>query len=247
MIKFKDIPKLPDKSKWYRIGERENISYKKKQLPMELTYGSWVESSRTVVRVGYYYQPEDMPFELLNERIFSHIKSNGNWIINNPHVLDQKRKYIEVATSLAWKNKSESGGPITDDVINAVLYAIGTPSTLLSPLIYNLRGEWVKEQHGERVRTIWYIDEEYNSQIEDIKVVRIGEAYPSSFSGSNEEYDYEPPGFDQWSSHALYRAGYWDGLRCGPYGKSKNTGLRFVHPLDINWSLYDRIQSNKQF
>ena len=63
---------LADKSKWYRIKEREHTRYRS---PEE--FHIFANVPRIIVRAGYLNEPTDIPDDLLWRRVQNHIL---NWL-----------------------------------------------------------------------------------------------------------------------------------------------------------------------
>jgi len=214
---FEDLPKLPDKDLWYRMPEREKAG-----TPVQpVWYGDWIEYSRAIVRVGYYIEPKDMPAELLEQGIRSHIRNYMNRELKStlPRtlIIDRERYLLNMRTDIE--------GLVTDQMVDLFIESAFLSMDKLKSLVYELRGDWADHtpagDHPRALRTLWYVDIPNTSQVREIVTRKIGIAQSGYSSGWE---DYEPGYFEHWATQKLYVVGYWDSImRRSPI---------YVHPLD---------------
>lgn len=229
-IELERVPDLPPREKWYRLEERENETT---NIILPWNYGSFVEYDRYIVRAGYYWQPEDMPLDLLMERSLQHTQNHANMYLGK----DRKTKltlelmgiYPDYELMYDDKSKNVPTGPITREIIESVLWAISTqPEYLLKDLFYRIRGDWLaqQEEYKTRLRTFWYVDTDFgSSQIREHYFKQIGKKQDGWMSGGYYESEYVPPYFAMQSQHRLYHIGWSDGVHQGE--------KTYVHPHDV--------------
>jgi len=138
--------------------------------------------------------------------------------------------------SISWKGSIEQprlmynephDGPVTNDMVHDFLYSLYLGPGKLNDLIYDIRGDWFKDQSGSSLRTFWYIDLKDARQVREVVTKMVGTAEPGEVYGGyySDGYEYDPPYFNEHTRQRLYVVGYWDDIthRCPIY----------VHPLDV--------------
>lgn len=210
---------------WFRIEERERHKFPCKKLEP----GSWVNHSRTIVRAGYWLEPIDMSIQEALQIAEAHLLHYMNeWM------LDPNMKTWIWRTRPLKIDITEVAGPFDREAIDVLANILGVDEDyLLRNLAYRVRGKWVAEQkmkpqpHPTFLRTFWYIEHpEISSQVYGIVPRKVGAHIPASGTYAGDIDDYDPPGFDLWTSQQLYHTGYRD------FCSQKNCMI-YVHPLDV--------------
>ena len=222
---YHEIRELPPRDKWFRLPEREHV----KTDILKLNAGSWIETKRVIIRAGYYYQPFDMPMELLEERMKQHVMVSMN-DYGEPGLYPYNPDY-----PLRNKDKINPWGTFTDKhyellgkVFQDDIERIG------KQLYYRLRGEWMYDQKKSArtdkdrdklwFKTFWYVDlnQSDSYQIQEYKRKQCG-AYSSGGGGYYGD-DYDPPYLAASVVQTLY-------LVSDVYNNGHYESI-YVHPLD---------------
>lgn len=215
-IRFEEVRYLPKRESWFRLPERE----KTKTDILRLNEGSWIETDRIIVRAGYYYQPMDMPMDLLRERARKHV-------IN----------FMNRGMALVGDFQPLYDGDIEGDFdyldMDRLMDALFTSEdSMLKGLYYKLRGIWGREMRAELfkedkaqayLKTFYYVNIDKRSyQIDTIKMKHCG-TWNSSFGGYYGD-DYDPP----FLSTSVYQHLYY----VGTILNQDRPESVYVHPLD---------------
>lgn len=177
MHKFEWKVMPEDKKLWYRITERENKSVKNNFL-----IGDYVKFERVIARIGYYYEPKDIPDRLIVERA--------------------NAKIIELANLPSYPPEEERI-VINQEIINRVQAATGIGEAMFWKHIrYTVRGEWVREmsehdkEHDCKLRTIYYEDRSGIGRVEWATTRKFGRYYAPEieYDEYGKPYDIDPGG-----------------------------------------------------
>ena len=229
---------LKDKSKWYRLPEREHTKAEIKKFPI----GSWIEADRIIIRAGYYYQPEDMPDEELDRQRIELVTMNINWL-ESKGPLDRKAIEMHMTDPHIYPSQAKGHtkfleGPITQDTVAKVLGVILNWGNIrLGQMDYELKGEWVKQQRqklesdAQQLRTFWYVDYDFAGQVREYKNKQIGVRVPGSMIPSYWDNEYDPPYLDAWLHQNLYMIG-WSDPGVSFVNRRKEAEI-YVHPADM--------------
>lgn len=223
-IEVKTNQELLDRSRWYRIPERETVrSILDKKFDRDYHP---ILAKRIIVRCGYWWQPKDMPLEETNQialsRLAAHIGVETTQVLKllkameAPWVMERTgRMYLEPEYS-----PSE------------YIYA-------LKQVYMDIRSDWLKAKNrelGERPRrAFWYVDppkgDNFGSAYITGRVIKqCGMYYSGRQSGEYGE-DWDPPSISISVAQPLLTIRAFD---LHPFRfMSAWDDFFYVHPLDI--------------
>lgn len=222
-MKFQILEDYP-REKWYRMPDRE-----KQKFPCPtFREGDWVRADRLIVRTGYYYQPEDMPADLLRERLIAVVRMNANCYLSmkKNHTLKSVLaipEYSHTFEDVDLRYADRYLEPVTQEQAEAMLHVMGKGAG--KSLEYKIRGAWMREMRQQlpletkHLRTFWYVDKPgFSIQADGRRTRKVGVWYPG-YNGGWSSDDYDPPYLDEWNTQVLLRVG--------------NISNLFVHPADV--------------
>jgi hypothetical protein len=195
------------KKHWWRVESRET-----ERTRLTHKVGDAITFDTVIERAGYFYQPEDMPIKLLEERAENMLatKSCNNmkdWFSHENHPI------------------------ITPEMIKRIHEASGIPREIFyRHIYYEVRKEWLAQMQAtlnedfRSLRTFWYycLPKPQTYVITCIKACWIGQYYPpQSWAGGYEsEPEYEPGGLTDALYQQVYVVNFAD-------------HEVYVHPLDV--------------
>ena len=206
-----------DKSKWYRMEEREKIATPLPKFPE----GSFIEVERIIIRAGYLNSPMDMPLELLREKIYNRVSILTAGLL--PKGLDDiEKKTRDVYGHAPLGNHLEF--PNMLEYITVALWTIGLPEKVCHDLAYEIRAEWLASQNKDNLKTFWYVDFKWHGQVSGPKIKCVGRRDPGGYSWDG---DWEPPYFAEQVRQKLYVGDYYNRThdKYEPF---------YIHPLDFD-------------
>ena len=247
-MKTFELYALYDKTKWFRVEDREKTSYPAKKF----TIGQIVDFTQKVVRAGYYWQPEDMPENELEKLAMDLLVLQSTYNLQafeagkpNPSQRSESLlsniKPVDMDSINSKALKYKERGIITPEIVMAICEAVDIfPQRFWRHLNYKVRGKWVKhmrntdKEHDCTLRTLYYQENPIRGySLSDHtatgrivgKITRIiGRYYPPSSSGEpwyGDDYEFEPGGIEAPIRQTLLKL------------EDTNFGMvSYVHPLD---------------
>ena len=199
---------LYDKSKWYRMEEREQEETKADASLV----GSTVTASRVIVRCGYWISPLDLDVKELNDAEIRYVAVNSG-VLN---MRDVERVLLQVC------GDDPNIDRMRDTYYSALRYVY---KRVRDYWMHSVRGSYTLE-HPINLRTFWYTDVEPRPfEITRVTRKQIGTYQQGGMtSGYWTGYEDYPPHPKVQASHAL------DATRWTP--RSRRT--IYIHPLDVS-------------